>query len=124
MQTYLFMNTQMCGQSLSPLNKWPAVTPHCPLCIDAFVFKSGATVCVGWVFSLVILCPCARIVYFEVNIFGNALIIKKTPVTVLTFLHIRLSLSVGVGEAANFAAYAFAPATLVTPLGAMSVLVR
>jgi hypothetical protein len=30
---------------------------------------------------------------------------------------------VGVGEAANFAAYAFAPASLVTPLGALSVLV-
>ncbi|OWK54347.1 Magnesium transporter NIPA2 [Lonchura striata] len=34
-----------------------------------------------------------------------------------------VSLAVGVGEAANFAAYAFAPATLVTPLGALSVLV-
>lgn len=33
------------------------------------------------------------------------------------------SFSVGVGEAANFAAYAFAPASLVTPLGALSVLV-
>ncbi|XP_056133949.1 magnesium transporter NIPA2 isoform X1 [Lampris incognitus] len=33
-------------------------------------------------------------------------------------------LSMGAGEAANFAAYAFAPATLVTPLGALSVLVR
>ncbi|XP_066861047.1 magnesium transporter NIPA2-like isoform X2 [Anser cygnoides] len=32
-------------------------------------------------------------------------------------------LCMGVGEAANFAAYAFAPATLVTPLGALSVLV-
>ncbi|XP_048220421.1 magnesium transporter NIPA3 isoform X2 [Perognathus longimembris pacificus] len=32
-------------------------------------------------------------------------------------------LSMGAGEAANFAAYAFAPATLVTPLGAMSVLI-
>lgn len=32
--------------------------------------------------------------------------------------------TVGAGEAANFAAYAFAPATLVTPLGALSVLVR
>ncbi|KAG2457146.1 magnesium transporter NIPA2 [Polypterus senegalus] len=32
-------------------------------------------------------------------------------------------LSMGMGEAANFAAYAFAPATLVTPLGALSVLV-
>ncbi|KAB1282206.1 Magnesium transporter NIPA3, partial [Camelus dromedarius] len=33
-------------------------------------------------------------------------------------------LSMGAGEAANFAAYAFAPATLVTPLGALSVLIR
>ena len=32
-------------------------------------------------------------------------------------------LLVGTGEAANFAAYAFAPASLVTPLGALSVLV-
>ncbi|KAK6299116.1 hypothetical protein J4Q44_G00306260 [Coregonus suidteri] len=32
-------------------------------------------------------------------------------------------IAMGAGEAANFAAYAFAPATLVTPLGAMSVLV-
>ncbi|KAK9963231.1 hypothetical protein ABG768_006432 [Culter alburnus] len=32
-------------------------------------------------------------------------------------------ISMGIGEAANFAAYAFAPATLVTPLGALSVLV-
>lgn len=31
--------------------------------------------------------------------------------------------SVGIGEAANFAAYAFAPASMVTPLGALSVLV-
>ncbi|XP_020645315.3 magnesium transporter NIPA3 isoform X1 [Pogona vitticeps] len=31
-------------------------------------------------------------------------------------------LLMGIGEAANFAAYAFAPATLVTPLGALSVL--
>uniref|UniRef100_A0A672H968 NIPA magnesium transporter 2 n=1 Tax=Salarias fasciatus TaxID=181472 RepID=A0A672H968_SALFA len=31
--------------------------------------------------------------------------------------------TMGAGEAANFAAYAFAPATLVTPLGALSVLV-
>ncbi|CAN2388469.1 magnesium ion transmembrane transporter activity, partial [Pristimantis euphronides] len=32
-------------------------------------------------------------------------------------------LSMGAGEATNFAAYAFAPATLVTPLGALSVLI-
>ena len=31
--------------------------------------------------------------------------------------------SVGLGEVFNFVAYAFAPATLVTPLGALSVLV-
>lgn len=30
--------------------------------------------------------------------------------------------TVGVGEMANFAAYAFAPASVVTPLGALSVL--
>lgn len=29
----------------------------------------------------------------------------------------------GAGETANFVAYAFAPATLVTPLGALSILV-
>lgn len=29
----------------------------------------------------------------------------------------------GIGEAANFGAYVFAPATLVTPLGALSILV-
>lgn len=32
-------------------------------------------------------------------------------------------LSMGFGEALNFIAYAFAPATLVTPLGALSVIV-
>lgn len=32
-------------------------------------------------------------------------------------------IKVAVGEAANFAAYAFAPASLVTPLGALSVLI-
>lgn len=33
-------------------------------------------------------------------------------------------ITMAVGEAANFAAYGFAPAILVTPLGALSVLVR
>ncbi|VDM77755.1 unnamed protein product, partial [Strongylus vulgaris] len=32
-------------------------------------------------------------------------------------------ITMGLGEACNFAAYAFAPASLVTPLGALSVLV-
>lgn len=33
-------------------------------------------------------------------------------------------LTVVVGEIANFAAYAFAPAILVTPLGALSIIIR
>lgn len=33
-------------------------------------------------------------------------------------------LTVLVGEVANFTAYAFAPAVLVTPLGALSIIVR
>lgn len=35
----------------------------------------------------------------------------------------KMNVTVGIGEAANFVAYAFAPASLVTPLGALSVLV-
>jgi hypothetical protein len=35
-----------------------------------------------------------------------------------------VSCSVIVGEIANFVAYAFAPAVLVTPLGALSIIVR
>lgn len=34
-----------------------------------------------------------------------------------------LTVAVVVGEVGNFAAYAFAPAILVTPLGALSVLI-
>lgn len=34
------------------------------------------------------------------------------------------SYTVIVGEIANFAAYAFAPAILVTPLGALSIIIR
>lgn len=33
-------------------------------------------------------------------------------------------ISMLVGEVANFSAYAFAPAILVTPLGALSIIVR
>lgn len=40
------------------------------------------------------------------------------------FLYYFLLLTVGAGEVANFAAYMFAPATVVTPLGALSVLIR
>uniref|UniRef100_A0A453DMG3 Magnesium transporter n=1 Tax=Aegilops tauschii subsp. strangulata TaxID=200361 RepID=A0A453DMG3_AEGTS len=34
------------------------------------------------------------------------------------------SFAVVVGEVANFVAYAFAPAILVTPLGALSIIIR
>lgn len=40
-----------------------------------------------------------------------------------SLMYVFCNFSVGIGEAANFAAYAFAPASLVTPLGALSVLV-
>lgn len=33
-------------------------------------------------------------------------------------------LALVIGEVANFAAYAFAPAILVTPLGALSIIIR
>lgn len=42
----------------------------------------------------------------------------------LEVFHLRIYLIVIVGEAANFTAYGFAPAILVTPLGALSVIVR
>lgn len=35
-----------------------------------------------------------------------------------------VTMAVVVGEIANFAAYAFAPAILVTPLGALSIIIR
>jgi len=38
--------------------------------------------------------------------------------------HWFLLLPVLLGEIANFAAYAFAPAILVTPLGAVSIIIR
>ena len=40
------------------------------------------------------------------------------------FVLIYSFLTVIVGEIANFAAYAFAPAILVTPLGALSIIIR
>lgn len=35
-----------------------------------------------------------------------------------------MKFAVIIGEVANFAAYAFAPAILVTPLGALSMIIR
>uniref|UniRef100_A0A8C7IBV7 Zgc:101583 n=2 Tax=Oncorhynchus TaxID=8016 RepID=A0A8C7IBV7_ONCKI len=52
---------------------------------------------------------------------GGSFILKKKGLLRLSSKGFMRA--VGAGEAANFAAYAFAPATLVTPLGAMSVLV-
>ncbi|XP_072450980.1 magnesium transporter NIPA2 isoform X2 [Chiloscyllium punctatum] len=52
---------------------------------------------------------------------GNSFILKKKGL--LRLASKGVVRAVGLGEAANFAAYVFAPATLVTPLGALSVLV-
>lgn len=50
-------------------------------------------------------------------------IVLKVYIKKKNFSNILLLSTVGVGEAANLLAYAFAPAALVTPLGALSVLV-
>ncbi|XP_030760373.1 magnesium transporter NIPA2 [Sitophilus oryzae] len=70
---------------------------------------------------------------------GSSFIIKKLSLKKLNQVGLRASaggygylkdwtwwiglLTMGVGELANFVAYAFAPASLVTPLGALSILV-
>lgn len=56
------------------------------------------------------------------HLFTFTLIFATCFFHTITFSFV-LFFAVGVGEAANFAAYAFAPASLVTPLGALSVLV-
>ncbi|OXB83820.1 UNVERIFIED_CONTAM: hypothetical protein H355_003032 [Colinus virginianus] len=52
---------------------------------------------------------------------GSSFILKKKGL--LKLATTGAPRAVGLGEAANFAAYAFAPATLITPLGALSVLI-
>ncbi|TKS83325.1 Magnesium transporter NIPA4 [Collichthys lucidus] len=52
---------------------------------------------------------------------GGSVILKKKAL--LRLASTGLTRAVGAGEACNFAAYMFAPATLVTPLGALSVLI-
>ncbi|XP_043547450.1 magnesium transporter NIPA3-like isoform X2 [Chiloscyllium plagiosum] len=52
---------------------------------------------------------------------GSSFILKKKGL--LRVSEKGITRAVGAGEAANFAAYAFAPATLVTPLGGLSVLI-
>ncbi|CAN1235424.1 Probable magnesium transporter NIPA4 [Linum perenne] len=51
---------------------------------------------------------------------GSSFIIKKKGLKKASASGLR---AVVVGEVANFAAYAFAPAILVTPLGALSVII-
>ncbi|XP_071950652.1 magnesium transporter NIPA2-like isoform X2 [Antedon mediterranea] len=51
---------------------------------------------------------------------GSSFIVKKKALIKITSYATR---AIGAGEFLNFLAYAFAPATLVTPLGALSVLV-
>lgn len=65
--------------------------------------------------------------YLRQWLWWAGLVTSKNIITFLSRTDTLISLfvfhSVGIGEAANFAAYAFAPASLVTPLGALSVLV-
>uniref|UniRef100_A0A3B3XJ86 NIPA like domain containing 4 n=1 Tax=Poecilia mexicana TaxID=48701 RepID=A0A3B3XJ86_9TELE len=51
---------------------------------------------------------------------GSVILKKKALIRLASNGHTR---AVGAGEVCNFAAYMFAPATLVTPLGALSVLI-
>ena len=44
--------------------------------------------------------------------------------TIQCFPFFKLSNSVFIGEVANFVAYVYAPAVLVTPLGALSIIIR
>lgn len=62
--------------------------------------------------------PVLKITFFQRTHFN------KSVGNHINKLSISIYIVVGAGEAANFAAYAFAPAMLVTPLGALSVLVR
>ncbi|XP_050761046.1 magnesium transporter NIPA4 isoform X2 [Gymnogyps californianus] len=58
---------------------------------------------------------------FSSFLIGSSVILKKKGL--LRLVEKGGTRAVGGGEAANFAAYAFAPATIVTPLGALSVLI-
>ncbi|XP_030315016.1 magnesium transporter NIPA4 isoform X3 [Calypte anna] len=58
---------------------------------------------------------------FSSFLIGSSIILKKKGL--LRLVEKGGTRAVGGGEAANFAAYAFAPATIVTPLGALSVLI-
>lgn len=49
--------------------------------------------------------------------------VRKPAMAVAAKEYSDKCLVVAIGEIANFAAYAFAPAILVTPLGALSVLI-
>ena len=57
----------------------------------------------------------------ELHQYGSCQLLLTVVVVVVVVVIVS---SVIVGEVANFSAYAFAPAILVTPLGALSVLVR
>lgn len=55
---------------------------------------------------------------------GGVVTRKRTPSCLAAQLKTNYRVAiVAIGEIANFAAYAFAPAILVTPLGALSVLI-
>ncbi|KAG2455714.1 NIPA4 protein, partial [Polypterus senegalus] len=58
---------------------------------------------------------------FSCMLIGGSVLLKKKAL--LKLANTGGTRAVGGGEAANFAAYIFAPATVVTPLGALSVLI-
>lgn len=65
---------------------------------------------------------CCMVKFFQISVF--LFVGLERALRLCNKVVIHVCISVGTGEAANFAAYAFAPATLVTPLGALSVLIR
>ena len=63
------------------------------------------------------------IAYYSAQI-ANLFSAFDIALTVQNLSCFMISDTVIVGEIANFVAYAFAPAVLVTPLGALSIIVR
>lgn len=59
--------------------------------------------------------------HFFLKYYAEAFSNSLKPVFILIVI---FSSAVVIGEIANFAAYAFAPAILVTPLGALSIIIR
>jgi hypothetical protein len=61
--------------------------------------------------------------YLKSPVWWAGVSLRTHPASTDEILRKLIRPTVGLGEVANFAAYAFAPAILVTPLGALSVLI-